>query len=138
MGYCGLESSGASDTASDFLWTVSDAVAKQITEELKDKGNEFNTSGAVNCAFFVSEILLPALMSCYDAGHGSSFVINEKLIKAIKSVKKELKKEIKASDSKHKDDWNDESNRLEHHNRFKELMDDIDEYLDMLKTFVDN
>lgn len=135
MGYCGLESSEASDTASDFLWNISDAVAKHITKELKDKGNEFNTSGAVNCAFFVSEILLPALMSCYDNEHGSSFVINENLIKSIKSVKKELKKEIKASDSKHKDDWDDESNRLEHHNRFKELMYDIDEYLDHAEKF---
>ena len=135
MGYCGLESSGASDTASGFLWTVSDAVAKQIIKELKDKGNEFNTSGAVNCAFFVSEILLPSLMSCYENDHGSSFVINENLINAIKSVKKELQKEIKSSDSKHKDYWDDEANRIEHHNRFKELMADIDEYLDHAKNF---
>lgn len=72
MGYCGLEHWGASDNAADSHWiinktlrTVKDfnkvnkKIEKVVLKELREAGNDFNTSGPINIGLLIEDNQIP-------------------------------------------------------------------------------
>ena len=58
MGYIDLSVSG-SDSAADDFWELQEVMAKTLTKNLKDKGNEYNTCGAINVAMIFDQHIIP-------------------------------------------------------------------------------
>jgi hypothetical protein len=59
MGYSGLEHYNDSDLAAGAVSSVVSATVKALKKALKEKGNTYNTEGAVNVALYFETFMLP-------------------------------------------------------------------------------
>jgi len=59
MGYMDLSISG-SDMAADAAYSLIEAMVTSLKISLKDPGNNYNTSGAVNVAMIFDEMIIPS------------------------------------------------------------------------------
>lgn len=98
-----------SDMASDMAQDIGDVIAVKLTEELKQRGNEFNTNGTVNVALFFRDVILPSHYS---------FQNNDKLVKLANKVVKGLSKEIIA---RGKAEWDTQKNKQSHIDSYRVL-----------------
>jgi len=121
MGYMGLACASESDTAAGLMFTIGDAIAKQLAEELEDEGNCFNTSGAVNCGFFVRDVLVPAVKHHREQEFYIDLV-GEELVSVLKEIQTSLEAEVKDCSEENKEEWEDQDNRKEHFNCYKSLL----------------
>lgn len=113
----GLEHSVGSDSASEVVWMAADAVAKTLDNELKDKGNTYNTCGAINVGFYFDEVITP----CEDY-HWN----NEALLKVAKKCSKKLSKLLTVYQ---KADWEDKTSKDYHIKHVKRLLKSVDSYI---------
>ena len=90
MGYFGLSHYQQSDMASDFVYTVLEAIAEKCEKQLKLKENVYNTDGATNIALFAESFLM-------DVEYHSDSRIIKVLIKARDQLI-EMAKETKESE----------------------------------------
>jgi len=87
MGYSGLESVYASDSAADFVGGI---IVPSLIENLKkeietNKGNKYNTDGVVNVSLFLVEFILPGQWRDSDL---INFVRNKVLPKLEEKIKR--------------------------------------------------
>ena len=120
MGYMNLNHWQSSDNASDIILTIFDKIAKTLTTELKDEGNEFNTSGCENVAFFNEAFLYPIRSEIAK-------LCSKKLRKVLQKTAKKLKKEI--DDTKN---WEDQGNAESHRKAYKRLLKKLNKTLEAI------
>jgi hypothetical protein len=114
MGYMGQEHWTDSDLAADLYGTVVEALLKKLTLGLEEDANDINTSGPVNVALIIESGLLDTIPNDFIEEHFKY----DKLIKG-------LEKLIKESSADKKKQWEDEGNRLEHHNAYKRMLKNV-------------
>ncbi len=112
MGYSNITLYG-SDTAADaYSWVNDDFTksanrsVKRLRKELKDMGNEFNTSGPVNVAIILTESPAPLFFSSDYPG------FLEEVIEAL----------TKYTADSSKAEWEDRDNRKKHLSRYRDLL----------------
>lgn len=115
MGYCGLDSWGASDMAADAVSSTIDAMVKVLKREIKDKGNEYNTDGILNVAFFNESFIYPARKE-----YGG--VYSEGLVKLLDDCRVKLEKKIKKASKESNEDWGDKANKDMHIKAYRRLL----------------
>jgi len=119
MGYMGLSSWGESDSASDMIHGVMDAMAKALKQGLKDKGNQYNTDGITNVSLFYEGFLLP---------NKEEFAHYEGLIKIAKKTVTQMGYKIMEAD---KADWGEDSeeNKTMHLDAYKRMVASLNEFI---------
>lgn len=76
MGYTGLGSWGDSDHAFDMTYEVIEGMCDSLNSQLEEKGNEYNTCGAINVALFVESFMLPIKDELEDMEFVQELIIN--------------------------------------------------------------
>ena len=112
MGYMGLNSSGESDNAADFVFIYKKAKTKTqrrqlIDSELKDFANNYNTPGSVNIALAMEDGIV----------RGDD--LTAKQLNRLRELLADLK--LKSS-SKYREEWDDEYGRLEHNQAYTRML----------------
>ena len=126
MGYFGLDHVGQSDTASELMWAVVAAMAKELSKGLSEDGNEFNTDGVDNVALIFCDYIIPIKETHY--------VTDEKLVKVAKRVIKQLDARIKKI-TKQSGEWGgtnmgDAANRKYHLKAYTKMRDKLKKWLE--------
>lgn len=117
MGYMDLTVIG-SDLAADLNHEVNSAIARVLRRGLKEKGNDWNTSGSVNVGMWFNEV------ACKNK---ALFAHDEMRNVAAKTLDMLEKRElIEAAD---KDQWDDESNRQYHSSTYKKIALSLREFI---------
>ena len=119
MGYMGLGSIGESDMAWDLAYGILQTIAKELRKGLKEKSNEYNTSGAVNVALFNESVLFPAKrfdIQCSD-----------ELISVLTDARRELHAELVECEAVPAEQWrNGKKGKSMHTNAYKRLLKKLD------------
>lgn len=119
MGYMALERVAYSDNASDLAHIVFKRVVEELDKGLKEKGNEYNTSGCVNVALFVEQFL----------DHKEYW--DEDMLDVIERSKIGL--ELLIEGCKDKEAWPDEQNRKHHVKSYKRMVKALDKFLNKIE-----
>lgn len=139
MGYFGLSNWVQSDSAADFRYTLQDcfkqnekkgvatlkkAVRTLIMKELKDKGNCYNTEGAVNIALVMEDEGAPANSEYEDAGTPvfSKLLSKKEFVAILKGLDTLLKECDGYVD---KTNWDGEDNIAWHRKNYKRMRDSV-------------
>ena len=110
-----------SDAAADAAHNAFSSLAKVFREEIKDKGNCFNTSGVVNVALWFEAFVVDNLEGwCKLAGNPLYEV-------AVECRDILVESEIKPAEKK--SNWDDEQNRVYHLTRYRELRNALNKFI---------
>lgn len=114
----GLDTLGESDHAADLAYVALGSMVKELRKGLKEKANEYNTSGPVNVALFFEAFILPAK----DEFQSYSDVWD------LARETKELLLEHK--DRSKKSDWGgDDANKKMHIDAYNRMLRSLDKFL---------
>ena len=124
MGYTGLATVCDSDRASDLQYVCRNAYIAALSKGLKDKGNTgntgntYNTDGIVNVALIIES----GELDSFDWYNIDEHLDHAKLVKG-------LEEKVLHSSEKYKGVWNDEHNRLLHHNAYTRLLKCVEKFI---------
>lgn len=114
----GLEHINDSDMAADLAYVVMDKMFKELKKGLKEKANEYNTSGPVNVALFYEAFILPV---------ADEYKYRPEAFEVALSAKKML--EERRAMMKIALDWDDEANKKMHLDAYARMIKSLDRFL---------
>ena len=122
MGYCGLEKWVDSDEAADVANELTATITKVLKKALKQKSNEFNTSGPENVALLIEGFIKPCISSWTNIYNWN--IHEDEFLSLLSNTRDALEvKIIKLNENK--EDWGKEENRLYHLNNYKRMLKSI-------------
>jgi hypothetical protein len=124
MGYTDLQDWTGPDMAFDLVGFVTDDIIKRLKSALKEKGNEFNPSGAINVALFTEAFILPIAKPLARADGGYA-----KLEAVLSDAYTKLGAEYEAGKKLSADDWSCVENKRAHMKAYKRMLKNLDKTL---------
>ena len=121
MGYMDISIVG-SDLAAGVMYDIIDAVIKNLRKALREEGNEYNTSGAVNVGLFFEEVICKNTVP---------WIGNADLYKIAEMTRDRLDTmEIPGAQAANRENWDSESNRKEHLSRYRAIRRAVIKFID--------
>lgn len=119
MGYTDLSLVGADESAA-MLMDIAERIAKPLKRMLREPGNEFNPSGAVNVGMFFEEVI---------AKNPDPWCDFESDLYDIAVRAKEDIEQNDIEEAKMKDEWGNEANRLEHLRKYRAIVKGLNRFI---------
>jgi hypothetical protein len=124
MGYSGLKTWNDSDNAADATYVALTSLGKSLLLKVKEKGNECNTTGAVNVALFNEAFILPIAKQLALAD-------NETLKLAITEAREMLHLEYEEAYSVSNEEWGGRANKQMHLRAYDRMLNNLDKSINI-------
>ena len=115
MGYSGLDAWSDGDDAAGIAYCISGDIVKQLKKGLREKGNEFNPSGAVNVGLINESFILPIVKDFKN-------LYGEELKKVLSDAYDKLATETIIAKSQSADEWRTAANKKTHIAAYNRLL----------------
>ena len=130
MGYSGLRNWQCGDSSSSNTTTFIENTTKMLKSALRDAGNEFNPSGAVNVGLFTEAFLKPIAKQLSFADTDDE----KGLLPILKHAREKLVKEIKQGEKNTAENWGGYDNKRMHLRAYNRILKNLNETIQVIDT----